>query len=246
MRPLMAVLCVLVAGGAGADTLRDVRIALNRLTATQPIRATFATEQRVKSKGRFANENIIRTASAEVAHDASGISITIPQALVERVASERRARKVSDDIARGPIGSLDTLEIADAIDFRESLLVIIENATVVSEKRATPNNRAGRVLELKLNPKPQREANAIRIGSVKNDETMRLWIGDDNLPFAAERSQKTTAGFMFIKGTFSAKSNYVFAQAGDRLILARFETSDSGSGMGQDIAKSVVQTLTVR
>ena len=44
MRRLLGILCVLLASGAHADTLSDMRGAIGRLTAKEPVRATFATE----------------------------------------------------------------------------------------------------------------------------------------------------------------------------------------------------------
>jgi len=39
---------------------------------------------------------------------------------------------------------------------------------------------------------------------------------------------------------------HTFGHTGDRLILARVETSDKGSAMGQAVQRNGVQTLTLR
>src|SRR5690349_3509965 len=105
MRRLFAAICVLTAVRAGADTLGDIRTALSQLPAKQPIRATFATEQLVKSAGRFANENTSRNVSAEVVHDAAGVTITIPQELLDKVSRAATATKASENPQQHLIGA---------------------------------------------------------------------------------------------------------------------------------------------
>jgi hypothetical protein len=77
------------------------------------------------------------------------------------------------------------------------------------------------------------------------EDRLNIWIGDDNLPLAAERTTKSTAGFLFFHSDSSERTSITFAQAGDRLIVARLETSANGSGMGQNFDESSLQTVTV-
>jgi len=80
---------------------------------------------------------------------------------------------------------------------------------------------------------------------VKSEDRITLWVGDDNLPLAAERTQKSTGGVMFLHATYVGHMSYTFGHTADRLILARLEATDSGSGMGQNVDKTSVQTLTL-
>ena len=228
-------ICALMAGGAGADTLGDVRAAVGRLGARQPVRGTFAVEQSVKAAGKFSNENTARSVSLEVLHDGAGVSITIPQALVA----------ARSDAARGAIGSIRSLAVVEALDFRETLLEMMEHATITAEKRVAHGGRPARLLVLKLQPRPKKESGSIRIGSVNSEEQLSLWVGDDNLPLAAERVQKTTAGFLIFHGSTEGRTSYTFAHTPDRLLVARMEASESGAGMGQKIDVKSVQTLTL-
>jgi hypothetical protein len=228
---------ILLTVPATAATLDDVRAAVRRLEAKQPVRATLTIDQHVKTAGKYANDTAKRLATADVAHDANGISITIPQALLEE------ARKAPT--AQDAIGSIRTLSVIEALDFRETLLSLLEGAVVTEEKRVVLGPTPARLLVLKLNPRPRRQSNSITIGSVKNDEKMRLWIADDSVPLAAERDQNTTAGFMFIKGTFTGHTKYTFARVNDRLVLARMESREGGSGIGQKFDRQSVQTIAV-
>jgi hypothetical protein len=236
MTRLLAIL--LLAFPASASTLDDVRAALRHLDAKQPVRATLTIDEQVKAAGKYANNSAKRLATADVGHDASGVSITIPQTLLEE------ARKSSP--AQDAIGSIRTVSVIEALNFRDALLKLLEGATVTEEKRVVLGGTPARLLVLKLNPRPRREGNSIQIGSVKNDERLSLWIGDDHIPLAGERHQNTTAGFMFIKGTFAGHTRYTFSRVHDRLVLARMESREGGSGIGQKFDRQSVQTITVR
>jgi hypothetical protein len=236
MRPLGVILCALVALHAGADTLGDLRAAVGRLAAKQAVRGTFAVDVSMKAAGKFANKNTARAVSLEVVHDAAGVSITIPQAMLDRRAANPAGQS---------IGSIQPLDIIEAIDFRTTLLTMMEGATVTAEKRVALQGRPARLLVLKLKPGAEKDDNTIRIGSSKTEEQLSLWLGDDNLPLAAEHTQKTTAGFMFFHGTTEGRTSYTFAHPADRLVVARMQSTESGSGMGQKFDVTSVQTLTL-
>lgn len=242
MKRLLLVLVLLLPVRAGADTLGEMKAALGQPSSRAPIQATYSIEQLVKSEGRFGNQNTQRVVSAEVADGPSGVSITIPQALLDRVS---KARNQGDDGALNLIGAIRTISVVEALDFRDALLTMLENATVRREDRVLYHGVPAHKLALTLKPRPRKESSSISIGSVKVDDQLDLWIGDDHLPIAAERYQKTTAGFMFIHGTFEGRSSYTFAHAAGRLIVARLATNGSGNGMGQNIDQSAVETLSV-
>lgn len=194
MKRLLGIILALASTRAGADALGDMKAAMERLSAKQPVRATFSTEATVKSAGRFANDNSARAVSTEVTHDAAGVSIAIPQALIEKASQEAKVNGDGENKAQNLIGSIRTIAVVEALDFRAPLLVMLHNATVAEEQRVAFRGRPARMLTLKLNPRTGKESGVIRIGTLKTDDHMKLWIGDDNLPVAAERIEKKTGG----------------------------------------------------
>jgi hypothetical protein len=246
MRLLFGLCCAVVAVRAGADTVGDLKSAVGRLAAKQPVRATYATQSAVKTAGHLGNVNTARTVSIEVAHDAGGISLTIPQPLLDKAAAEARTEKgAAENVSRGAISSIRPQEVVEALDFRETFLWLLSHGTVAEEKRVAFRGKPARLLVLTLHV-PERKMNGIQLGTVKIEEDrLSVWIGDDNLPLAAERAQKNTAGFLLFHATRSARTSYTFAHTADRLVLARMETSGSGSGMGQTFDDSGVQTMTL-
>ncbi|HEU4522616.1 MAG TPA: hypothetical protein VFT12_11475 [Thermoanaerobaculia bacterium] len=230
---LQLTICLLAAFSAGASTLDDINAALRPLEGKQPIRATFGVQQQVKSAGRYANDTITRTAAADIAADASGLTVTMSQAFLAQATEDE-------------IGAIQTIPIVEALNFRDPMTTLLKGAKVEQEKRVVFRGKAARLLTLKLSTEPRKERNSITIGSVKSDDRMNLWIGDDNLPIAAERDRKTSAGIMFVRGTFTSEDSYTFARAGDRLVLTRLESKEGGSGMGQTVDKRSIQTVTLR
>jgi hypothetical protein len=242
-RFLTAVVLTLGALAISADTLSTVRTAMKGLTGKQPVHGQLTIEQRVKSEGRFSNENTARVVTADVRHDAGGVSILIPQPLVDKATQQAWSPTVGENTAQDAIGTVRALTVVEALNFREPLLALLKDAAVTQEKRLPFRGAPARQLLLKLKTQRRKESGSIQLGTVKSDDTMTLWVGDDNLPLAAERVTKTTAGFMLLHGTYSGRASYTFGHAGDRLVLLRLETSDGGSGMGQNIQKTSVQTL---
>lgn len=226
---------------AHADTLGDLKGALTRLTARQPVRATYSSESLVKASGRFSNQTSAGTVAVEVAHDAKGVTITIPQSLVEKAS----AGAAANEAAQNALGSIRSTNIVEALDYRESLLAMLNSAKVVEEKRLVFRGKPARLLVLKLTM-PTRRRNTISLGTVKvAEDRLSVWVADDNLPIAAERSRKTTAGFLVFTARTAQRTTFSFAHTAGRLILARLETTTNGSAVGQKIDESSVQTITV-
>lgn len=238
MHRLSTVVALSLSLSASGDTLSDVRAAVGRLQARQPVRATYAAETSVRASGRFANETQAQKVAAEVTHDASGVTILLPQALVEK------ATKL-DSNAQETIASLRTMTVVEALDYRDSLLEMLKGAVIVEERRMLFRSRPARRLVLKLNA-PVRRRGSIIIGSVKvKEDRLTFWVGDDNLPLAAERVRSTRSGFLMFHADSTNHTGFTFSSAGDRLILARLETRSSGSAIGQKIDEASVQTVTV-
>lgn len=245
MNRLFGVVLVLATLRLDADTLGDVKAALKGLTAKHPVHATLAIEQSVKTAGRFANNQTARVATAKVSHDRSGVSILIPQSMLDSASQEQRSPSGGDGSAQDAIGSIRTLKVVEAINFRDSLLSMLDNASVVEEKAVSFRGHPARLVVLRLRPPDTKASTKIQIGSEKTDDRLSLWVGDQNMPLAAERIQKKSTGFMFLQASYSGRTSYTFMHTHDRLVLSRMEVTEGGSGAGQKVEKKSVHTLTL-
>lgn len=233
---------------ARAEVVADMRAAISQLRATKPIHVSIDVQRSRKNEGRFANQQFTGSASLDVVEDEAGLRITFPRSILERAESESRAHTADPRKAtptRAAINDTQATEVADAVDFAGPFLRLLDTAKKVSEARGVHDGRPVRVIVLKLAPKLPPEATSIF--SVKfTEDQLTIWLGDDNVPLAAERIQRGTAGFMFIKGSMMNRSSWIFTRYGDRLVVLRDDTAYAGSGFGQKGEGRSVQVVTVR
>jgi hypothetical protein len=248
MRCLAVAVLLLPSIPLGAETVADMRAALSQLRATKPIHVSMDVQRSRKNEGRFANQQFTGSASIDVVEDEAGLRMTFPRAILERADRESREhttdpRKTTPTLAA--INDTQATDVADAVDFAGPFLRLVDTAKKLSETRGMHDGRPVRVVVLKLTPKLPPEATSIF--SVKfTEDQMTVWLGDDNIPVAAERIRRGTAGFMFIKGSMTNRSTWTFTRYGDRLVVLRDDTSYAGSGFGQKGEGRSVQVVTVR
>jgi hypothetical protein len=248
MRRLAAPALLFLSLTARADVLTDMRAAISQLHATKPIHVSIDVQRSRKNEGRFANQQFTGSASLDVIEDDAGLHIIFPRAVLERADRESREHTADprkQTPTRAAVNDTQATEIADAVDFAGPFLRLLETATKVSETRGTRDGRPVRVVVLKITPKLLPEATSIFSVKFTQDQ-MTIWLGDDNIPIAAERVQRGTAGFMFIKGSMNNRSTWTFAHVGDRLVVLRDDSAYAGSGFGQKGEGRSVQVVTVR
>jgi hypothetical protein len=248
MRRLAATAVFLLAVPLYADSLTDMRAAVGLLRATKPIHVSIDVQRSRKNDGRFANSQFTGSATLGAIEDDAGLHITFPRPILERAERESRERAADPrktTPTRNAIDELAATDVADAVDFARPFLRLIETAVKVSESRGVREGRPVRIIVLKLTRKLPPEATSIF--SVKfTEDQMTVWLGDDNFPVAAERIQRGTAGFMFIKGSMMNRSSWNFTRYADRLVVLRSDISYAGSGFGQKGEGRSVQVVTVR
>lgn len=147
-----------------ADTIGDLKYAVMRLAAKQPVQGIYTVETTINTAGRFSNENTERNISFHVAHDASGIRIriTISQPLIDKASREAQSGSGAwDNTAQRTIGSIRPMSVVEAPDFRGSLLGMLSLGTVAGEKHVTLHGQPPRLVMLKLS-QPPRKTNSIR------------------------------------------------------------------------------------
>ena len=227
-----------------ADPLGDVRAALAKLTARDPIKATVEIDRSTKNDGRFGNENQVGKLAVDVEGDANGFRIGIPRPLMDQIGREAQAR------ARNPkapspgihaLRELEFLEMMDAVDTASGLQRLLEGAKVISETSGTWQGKPVRVMVLRAADRDDGE------GKEKITENrVTLWLGPDHVPVAAEHLFALKISVLLLKGELKSKKSWHLAQAGDRLVRMRYEETQSASGLGQKQNEQVVATLRLR
>ncbi|HEX8153686.1 MAG TPA: hypothetical protein VF698_11195 [Thermoanaerobaculia bacterium] len=247
-RTLAAVLLVLLPGATSlrGDTLSELRTTLASLRGTKPIEATIDLQRTRKSSGRFSNSQSQGGATFGVRADASGLSLTISQALLDRAAAETRERQADPKKqmpTRAAIDEIEATNMVEALNFAEPLQRLLRIGAVTGEKRVAFQNRSSRQLTLKLTePLPPQAASIFNVQF--SQDHLNIWIADDGTPLGAERVRKGSAKFLFLRGEMNSRESWHFTRRDDRLVVSRFEASFAGSGFGQKGEGRTVQTVT--
>lgn len=240
-----ALLVLLVATGASADSLTDTRAALTHLAAQDPIRATYEVQRNVSNEGKFGNEKFTGKAEVEIESDRNGLRIIFSRALLEQAEREQAARQRNGKQVTpvtNTLGEIGPLPTAAVVDFAPRLLRMLDAAKVVEDRGGTWAGKPAHILILKLaDPPPDNDVGKVTILENK----LTLWLGTDNVPVAAEHLRTVKFSFLIFKGQSKSKRSWHFATVGDRLVTVRHEEQESSSGMGQKGSESRVETVKV-
>ncbi|HUP61352.1 MAG TPA: hypothetical protein VNA69_13125 [Thermoanaerobaculia bacterium] len=242
MRRLLLILAI--AAPLHADAVVDLRAALARLTAREPIRVTCDVQRAVNSEGKWDNQKFNGVASLHLEADAAGVRLSYPRSLLEQIEREL-ATRAKDPKQPTPTVSaaqqIDLVNATHALDAAQPLLNMLDGAKVVEDRGGTWQGKPARVVIFRLENKPERGVGKVTVSENK----LTLWLGADDVPLAAEHRRVAKFSLLFLKGESTSKHSWHFAHIGDRLVRTRIEESESGSGLGQKGTSSVVATLRV-
>lgn len=239
-----AALAVAVALPLHADTLADVRAAVTALHGAQPIHATAELHRTEKEEGRFSNDVFTGAATVDVGLDSEGVHITFAPAVVEQFLREQREhtgnpKKV--DATSRTAGHVSPLWVLEHLNAADTFLGLLRYAKLRSESRVAWQNRPARLLTFRIDEPEPEGMRGIANLDIK-EHTLKVWLGDDNVPLAAERVQEGTARVLLFHGSVKTVDSWSFARVADHLVVTRHDSSHNGDILGQ---KSVGQTSDV-
>jgi hypothetical protein len=243
--PLAAALLLLTALPVQADGLSDVRGALARLNGREPIRAAVEIQVYLETREEGSRRPEQGRGEVRVEDGAEGLRVTFPAAALDKAAQESRLHR-SDPERTTPteavLREVNAVEIAELLSFAGPLAVRIEKATVREDRPDTLAGRPARLVVLKVEPSlPQAERKHIK----ESDSTLRLWLGGDGVPLAAESVQRIKAGILFLTFTTENRERWDLAQVGKRLVVTRRHQETTGAGLGQEFQRKVTEVVSV-
>lgn len=234
-----------IAGPIAADPIADVRAALTRLPAREPIRATYELQHTVANEGKFDNDKFSGKAVVELEGGDSGFHVIFPRLLLDQISSEQEAKNRNQKQSTPTVSALheiDAVETANAIDFAPVLLRLLDEAKLVSDAQSTFQGKPARALVVRVKDRVDAE-DASRVKIAENRLT--LWLGPDLVPVGAEHIVNAKFSFLFFKGESKQRKSWYLARVADRLVRVRYEQQQNSSGMGQKGNESIVATLHV-
>ncbi len=231
-RTTLLLFTVLFAGTAFADAVGDVRGALQRMTATEPLHAVVQLDRSRHSHGRFLNDNFDGSVVFEVDQDANGIRVSYSRALLQRATNEDWAKEL--DPARGA-GTRDALAeaqpraIETAVDAAGMVLHLVNRGRIVEQKVETVQGRPERMLVFREPTGDTGDPGGVSTTA----DNFTVWIGADGLPVSAKRERKGSGGVLFIRVNTVRTESWTFAARGDHLVATRFDDHSTLEGPGQ-------------
>lgn len=130
---------------------------------------------------------------------------------------------------------------AEAVDGAAPLLRLMDDARLVSDTTGTWGGKPARVVVLRVADKIGKTPGKVTISENK----LTLWLGADHVPLAAEHIRNGKFSFLILKSEQKTKRSWHYVRAGDRLVRARFELTQTTSGMGQKGTDVTVATVKV-
>jgi hypothetical protein len=242
---IRAALLLLIALPLSADPLGDVRVAVGKLTAREPIKATYEYQRSVANEGKFGDDKFSGKATVELEGTSNGYHIVFPRTLLEQVEREK-VGKVKNPSQQTPTANalreIEPVETADAIDFAPTLLRLLDGSKLVSDGQGTWQGKPARVMVVRVPDRLDKDdAKRMKIGENK----LTMWLGTDLVPLAAEHVFNAKISILILKAELKEKKSWHLARVADRLVRTRYEATQNSSGMGQKGNEVVVATLRV-
>jgi hypothetical protein len=206
-----------------ATGLDDLRAALEKLRATEPVRARITQE----NKGEFDDDGQKRTRQgrativAEDGGSGQALRLVYDDAMLTQAAREQAGRRDS----RGPgdaVRDLDALKVLDLLRSAEKLLEDLAGAQLVSEKADGGAGGAIRVLELMLRaPKGIDQEKGFKVA-----RTAKIRVDAGGAPVTSEVQTHTEVRRLVFKVRFDTTEKNVFGVVAHRLVTRNRETEN--------------------
>lgn len=244
---LLAAFCLgtVLAAPVRADALADLKGALARLQGQTPLKALVEVNTKNRSGDGKDLEESQGRAAVTVEDSARGLQVLYSHDLMTRLENEEYAKE-KDPKAKTPtvtaLREFSSSELRPMVSGAAALLRRMEKAVFKGEKAQDYNGKPARLLsfEIPIETLGEKERKYIK----KFEGLLEIWIGNDGTPLAS-RSLTNIAGRALVVISFETKTEdqSVYGLAGDRLIMLRKESRNSGSGAGEKGESHTVKTL---
>jgi hypothetical protein len=228
---------------AAADALTDIRTTLGQLGATAPLHATLEVSSTARSDEDEKPES--GKASVGVEADASGLHIVYPRTTLMLADQEARGESIDPERptpTRNGVRRVRPLHVAELVDGASALSVTLEGAALTGARPSNYHGKPARLLTFKLAPKISK---ATSKHLKKFEGSLSLWVGEDGIPLAAERTIYVKASFLLMSFESNHKENLTYTHLADRLVVTQFEETDKTDGMGQHTSSQVTEVLRI-
>ncbi|HUG11526.1 MAG TPA: hypothetical protein VMM36_10955 [Opitutaceae bacterium] len=231
---------------ARADTHSELTAALARFTGESEVRAGVSYEYWSEAGDKDGMVEETCTVSVGIAEDADGLRVTWSRGTLADAAEEVRAASVDGEVKtpmRRAMGLLSATVLSGYLNGAIELSRWLGQSELLREEAAEWKGAPARLLIFNSTPR----VNAQTRKYLKELEaTVRVWVGKDGVPLAAERSvQFKGRAFLVVSFASDESDAYEFSARGDRLVVVRHERVSHGTGTGGKNAQKTVAMLTL-
>jgi hypothetical protein len=233
-----AMVLAVIAPSARGDALGDLKSALATLPGRQPLRGSLD----LVSTRQDSDEKREGRATVRIESDETGLSVAYPQDLLLRLSEESRLEgSGKPQPATTAIREIDASDVAESVNYAPVLLRTLERSHLAEQKPSAWQGQPARQLTFNVDiPLSEKDKKHVK----EMTSRLTVWIAADNLPLAAQLTVHLKARMMLISFEDQQKEDMTFAHWGDRLVVARKVSDQTGSGMGQSSQNHKVETLT--
>ncbi|HUJ15460.1 MAG TPA: hypothetical protein VL284_16865 [Thermoanaerobaculia bacterium] len=216
--------------GLAAGTISD----LQKRLETFPAKAPFAASAKVQVNAA-AQEDASRAGEGafDIESGPAGFTIRISPETLLASANEAAAQKQNPNVptpTRTAMVALTVFDIMDSVDAASMLLDDLSGATLIDEQKG--------VVRVRVKPSFATKSRFVSEPKIE----LKIWIGSDGIPIAAERVSKYSAGIGFVRGENTRTERWDFATFGDRLYATRNEQNEDATAAGKHIKSSRIVT----
>ncbi|HJU83484.1 MAG TPA: hypothetical protein VJ600_04685 [Holophagaceae bacterium] len=239
MRLPFPAVCLLAAASLHADALSDLQETLKKLEGREPVKVQadyqFWNQDTEDKKPKVTQGQ----AQAFIEDGPSGLRLGWSRQELEQLDAASRKGKAARNAKTQALGAFSAGKAEEVVDGARTLLEALEGATVAEDRQEAWQGHPARLLVLKLDPHmDEGERKHIK----RLDKVLKLWLGPDGVPMAAEEQLDLKGSFFLISFEMHRKASRSYLRAGGRLLLTREESEESGSGMGQSQQQKSVLT----
>jgi hypothetical protein len=238
----LLLLCPLLAWADGASELSE---ALARYAASTPFKAQVEAKTfKRDGEGKDA-EDRSGQASVVLEENAAGLRLQFARDTLNRLGADELARE-KDAKAKTPIlsalNALNTTELRQMANAAPVLRRLLEKANFKTERAELWNGKPARLLNFELGQETLSEKDRKYVK--KFEGILNVWIAADGTPLASREHQSASGrAFLVISFEMVNDEDVVYQLLGDRLLTARKESHNVGSGAGERGESRTLRTL---
>jgi len=217
-----------------AETLSDLQKRLEKF----PAKAPFAASAKV-AVNAAAQEDAGRAGEGafEIEAGPNGFIIRIASKTLAASANEAAAQKQNPNAptpTRTAMVALTVFDIMDSIDAASMLRNDLNSATLLDATSATLDGKACTVVRVKVKPSFATKSRFVSEPKIE----LKIWVGGDGVPIAAERVSNYSAGVASVKGENIRTERWELAAYGDRLYATRNDQNEDATAAEKHIRSS--------